>query len=102
MANILNGNTWFADTVHSNETDDLVRKQVLVAYVVVTATGANGKIVLGDSGSNPVKKLDLRVKDSGVSQTFRFDMKPVLFPNGISVLEISNAVATVVIQNPGG
>lgn len=102
MANTLNGNTWFADTVFNTEADDLARKQLLVVYVTVTSTGANAKIVLGDSGTNPVKKLDLRIAASGVSQTFRFDNSPVLFPNGIRVLEISNAVATVVIKNPGG
>jgi hypothetical protein len=92
MANVLNGNTWFADTVHSNDADDLVRKQTLVTYIIVTTTGANARIVLGDSSGNTATKLDLRVSESGVSKLFRFDGNPVLFPNGIRVLTLTNAV----------
>lgn len=102
MANVLNGNTWYVDTVHSTDADDVVRKQALVAYIIVTATGANGRIVLGDSANNPANKLDLRVPVSGTSQIFRFGERPLMFPNGIRCLLISNAVATIVIQNAGG
>lgn len=102
MANVLNGNTWYADTVHSNDSDDLVRKQVLAVYVIVTTTGVNARVVLGDSGNNPAPKLDLRVAANGTSQIFRFEAKPVLFPGGIRVLTLTNAVISVVIQNPGG
>lgn len=102
MANVLNGNTWFVDTQYTSEADDLVRKQLLVVYVTVTATGANGRIVLGDSGPNPATKFDLRVAAAGTTEIFRLDLKPALFPNGIRAITLSNAVATIVIQNPGG
>ena len=102
MANVLNGNTWFVDTQYTSEADDLVRKQLLVVYITVTATAANGRIVVGDSGSNPAPKFDLRVAVANTTEIFRFEAKPSLFPNGIRVLTLSNAVATVVIQNPGG
>lgn len=99
MANILNGNTFYIDTAGS---EDLVRKQALVAYIVVTATGANARIVLNDVGTNPVVKLDLRVATAGTTEIFRFEEKPLLFPNGIRVSTLTNAVATLVISNPGG
>lgn len=102
MANVLNGNTWYVDTQYTSEADDLVRKQALVAYILVTATGANGKLVLADSSSNPAIKFDLRVPVSGTTEIFRFEAKPALFPNGIRALTLTNAVATVVIVNPGG
>lgn len=102
MANTFNGNTFYVDSAHSSSADDLLRKGVLVAYVNVTATAANGRIVLGDVGNDPQKKLDLRVAVSGDSQLFRFDANPVLFPNGIQVITLANAIATIVLRNPGG
>lgn len=101
MANVLNGNTFFIDTAHSSAVDDLDRKQVLVTGIVVTATGANGRIVLGDKASNSPPKLDLRVADSGTTQSFIFRDSIVLFPNGIQVITLTNAVATVIIKSPG-
>lgn len=102
MANIQNGNSFYIDTAHVTDADDLTRKNVLVAYVVVTATAANGRIVLGDAGTDPQTKLDLRVAALGTSQLFRYDAAPIIFPNGIRVMTVSNAVATVVFKNAGG
>lgn len=102
MANVLNGNTFYIDSVHSSDSDDLVRKQALIAYIAVTATGANGRIVLTDVGAPSDIKLDLRVEVSGHTELFRFDEVPVIFPNGVRVSVLSNAVATLVIRNSGG
>lgn len=103
MANNLNGNSFYVDSAYSTSADDLVRSQALVAYVLVTATAANGRIVLGDVGANSSQiKLDLRVETSGHSEPFRFAENPILFPNGIRVISITNAVATIIIKNSGG
>lgn len=103
MANTLNGNSFYVDTAFNTSAEDLVRSQALVAYVIVTATGANGRIVLGDVGANSSQtKIDLRVEVSGHSEIFRFAENPVLFPNGVRVLSLSNAVASIIIKNPGG
>ena len=98
MANLLNGNTFYIDAT----SPDLDRKQVLVTYIALTATGANAILVLSDVGTAPQKKLELRVATSGTTQLFRFTDSPVLFPNGISVTTLTNAVATLVIKNSGG
>lgn len=100
--NVLNGNTWYVDTAHVSNSDDLVRKQALVVYIIVTATASNGRIVLGDVGANPDIKLDLRVATSGESRIFSFPEKPINFPNGIRAITVTNAVATVIVSNPGG
>ena len=102
MANTLNGNTFYIDTQGSTSDHDLVRKQALVVYVTVTATAANGRIVLSDVGAAPIIKMDLRVPVSGATEIFRFAEKPITFPNGIRVSTLTNAVATVVIVTPGG
>lgn len=102
MANTLNGNTFYVDTAFSSSADDLVKKQVLVDYIVVTATGANGRIVIADVGTNPVVKLDLRVATANTSEIFRFAEKPLRFPNGITITLLANAVATIVTETPGG
>lgn len=101
MANQQNGSTFYIDTAHSTDTDDLEKKNALVSYVVVTATAANGRIVLGDVGSNGATKVDLRVPVSGQSILFHFRNSPMNFPNGIKVLTLANAVATVGITNTG-
>lgn len=101
--NILNGNTFYIDTAYVTTADDLTRSQLMVAYIMVTATAANGRIVLGDVGANSTqKKLDLRVPTSGATEIFRFSENPALFPNGLRVFTLTNAVATVIIKNPGG
>lgn len=102
MANTLNGNTFYIDTQHSQDSDALDRKQTLVTYITVTATGANGRIVLGDRTAAASAKIDLRILASGESENFFYDMNPILFPNGIQAILVSNAVATVVIKSPGG
>ena len=102
MANVQNGNSFYIDTAHVTDGDDLTRKNVLVAYVTVTATAANGRIVLGDAGNDPQTKLDLRVVTSGASQVFRYDQAILIFPNGIRVMTLTNAVATVIFKNAGG
>lgn len=103
MANLLNGNTFYIDTAFASTVDDLVRSQALAAYIVVTATAASGRIVLGDVGANSSQiKLDLRVETSGHTEIFRFPENPVLFPNGIRVISLTNAVASIIIKNPGG
>lgn len=102
MANISNGNTFYVDTAFSLESDDLARTNTLVTYVIVTATAANGKIVLGDAVTNSTIKMDLRVPTSGSSVMFRFDVSPVIFPKGIRVVQLANAVATIVFKNAGG
>lgn len=103
QVNQLNGNTFYIDTAFSSSADDLVRSQTLVAYITVTATGANAILTLSDVGANSTQtKLNLRVAASGTTQLFRFPEYPVLFPNGIRVMTLTNAIATVIIKNPGG
>lgn len=102
MSNSLNGNTFYIDSQYSSAEDDLVRKQVLVVYVLLTATSSNARIVLADVGPNPTTKLDLRIDANNSSQCFSFETNPILFPNGIRVTTLSNAVATLSVKSPGG
>lgn len=101
--NTLNGNSFYIDTAFVSSSDDLVRSQVLVAYILVTSTAANGIITLGDVGaSSTFKKLEIRIPEAGKTELLRFAENPILFPSGIRVLSLTNTVATVIIKNPGG
>jgi len=100
MANTRNGNTFYIDTsVETVSTD----KNQRIAYVVLTATAANGRIVLADpsvSGNPP--KVDLRVAVSGTTEVFDFSRLPLYFPNGMRVNILTNALATLVMTQSGG
>ena len=100
MANIKNGNTWYIDATTSSTSDDLVGN-VQITGVILSATAANGRIVLSDSSNAAHTKLDLRVATSGASQQFFFDVAPVSFPNGVRVSTLSNAVATLIYKSTG-
>lgn len=94
MANTLNGNTWYVDTAHASDSDDL-SGSYFVVYIVVTATSANAIIELADADSG-VSKIKLGVETAGKSELFKFEELPLRFPNGIQVKTLTNAVATLV------
>ena len=97
MANERNGNTWYIDSTGALGAD----RDVLVAYVIVTATSANAVVALGDqvTGAN---KLNLRVPTAGSSVMFDFSRIPARFPNSIQVQTLTNAIATLVMTRQGG
>lgn len=97
MANTISSNTLYVDATGTPVTASNVK----VAFLLVTATGANGRIVLVDGGTDAVK-LDARVASSGASQLFDFSRVPIVFANGIKVLTLTNAVATLVYTSRGG
>jgi hypothetical protein len=93
VANVRVGNKFYIDTQYSGSSDELAYKNLLVLAVIVTATGANGRIVLSDGAQ---VALDLRVATSGTTQVFDFSKSPVLFQTSIRPSTLSNAVATVI------
>lgn len=95
MANVRNGNSFYIDTQSSSSSDDLVIRGIKVHYIILTATAANGRLVLQDTGNN-VNKCDVRVATSGACQVFDFSACPLFFPNGIKPSTLSNAVATLI------
>lgn len=91
MASVRNGNTFYLD----NTTDVFEIPQLKVSHIIVTATAANGRAVFADTTTDAVK-ADLRVATSGASQTFRFADQPMVFPNGLQLTTLTNAVVTVI------
>lgn len=102
MANVLNGNSFYVDTAYSTSADDLVRASVLVSYVIVTTTAANGVVLAGDVAGTSPSKLSLKLAANTSSQIFDFSRRPILFPNGIRVTTLTNCVVTFVLSNQGG
>jgi hypothetical protein len=100
MANTRNANTFYIDTQYSVAADELAVKNLKVSDVIITATAANGRIVLTDSSGGT--KVDLRVVTSGETQHFEFHESPLLFPNSIRPTTLSNAIVTCVIQESRG
>lgn len=98
MANVRNSNSFYIDTQSAVDADNLAVKGLAVAYVALTATAANGRLVLQDLTATPTTKIDLRVEVSGHTEVFSFEMFPILFPNGIKPSVLSNAVATLVFK----
>lgn len=99
--NQVNGSTFYIDSAHTTDADDYAKKNALVAWISVTSTAADGRIVLGDVGTNAPTKIDLRVPDANRSVLFHLRESPMMFPNGIKVLSIANAVATVGLKQTG-
>lgn len=97
MANVRSANTWYVDTTYSTIAESLVVKGIRVLGVVVTATAANGTIVLKDEVTAAPIKLDLRVPTSGETRHFDFSNTPIRFPNGIRPV-LTDAVVTVILE----
>lgn len=93
MANIRNSNTFYIDG--TAQTLDV--KNIKVTHISLTATGANAVLVLKDVSTGNLK-IDLRVATSGVTTVFPFETNPLVFPNGINPSTVTNAVATLMLQ----
>jgi hypothetical protein len=91
MAIVSNGNTLFVDA-----TGTVTTKSTIVYYITVTATAANGVLVLSDNTTN-AKKADLRVATSGATQTFDFSAAPLHFPTGVKVTTATTVAVTLVV-----
>lgn len=96
MANVHNGNTLFIDTTGTVGPT----KNVKIAYMVVSVTGASPALTLQDGTTN---KLDLTFQASTSPQLFDFSAAPIYFPNGVNVsVRNSCTVTLVMVQGDGG
>lgn len=98
MANTRNGNTFYIDTQYVGASDDLAVKNIIVLSVTVCATAANAILTLADAATGSPNKHQFRVAASGDSQQFDFSQAPILFPNGVRALTLTNAVASLVVR----
>lgn len=101
MANTKNGNTFYIDAANgSSGGADLAINNVKVTHIILTATTAGGNIVLTDI-STGATKFNLRQGTANNSWQFNFKDNPIVFPTGLRVTTLTNAVATVVFQVTG-
>lgn len=97
MANVRSGNSHYVDS-----TGSLTTNPVKVIGVLLTATAANGVIVLKDSGGS-ITRADLRNPTSGTTVHFDLSDSPLYFPTGINVTALTNnPVATIIYDGNGG
>lgn len=92
VANVRNGNTYYVDS-----TGSLDIKNIKISSIYLTSTGASARIVLSDS-STGATKIDLRIAASGESKLFESENASIVFPNGITITTLSNAVATLLLE----
>lgn len=101
MANLRLGNSIFVDS--TGTLTGATEKNSLVAYVIVTATAASAILKLGDPSLTANNlKIDLRVATSGLTQIFDFSATPIVFPNGVSAITVTNCNACIVLKGAGG
>lgn len=98
MANARSGNTYYIDTQYATN-EELAVKNLKVLGVVVTSTAAGAILSLTDSGT---AKFTFKVAADLSSQYFNFSDSPVLFQTSVRPTTLTNAVATVIIQESSG
>lgn len=96
MANYRSGNIHFVDSTGALRSD----KNVKVAKIIITATGANAVLELRDSSDTNVL-MELRNATSGTSQEIDF-LVPALFPNGVYAHTLTNAKAVLIYTQGSG
>lgn len=97
MANVRSGNTFYIDTQHSVAADGITQAGLKLRKILVTATAAPGRIVLQDITTG-ITKFDLRVSAANTTQEFIFDDMSITFPTGLKASTLSQAVATLIID----
>lgn len=95
MANARNGNTYYIDTQFAT-TEELAVRNLKLVYVVLTVTGAGGRVVLSDSSL--ATKLDLRIATDEQSEMFDFSENPIVFSTSIRPTTLTTAIVTCVFQ----
>lgn len=105
MANIRNGNTFFIDTAASSEAtsdvSNLVVQNIRIKAIILVATSANAILTLEDVSTGNTK-IEVRVAASGDSKYIDLTRNPIVFPNGISPATVTNARATVIVEESRG
>ena len=96
MANVRSNNTHYIDS-----TGALIDANVKVVGITLTATAANAVLLLKNYADSR-SKIDLRVATSGATEFFNFAETPLVFPDGIYVKTLTNAIATLIYNNSGG
>ena len=72
--------------------------------VILTATGANARVVFfdEDTGSpSGTEKLDLRVAISGETKFFDFSSTPIRFESALNAGTVTNASVTAIFKEVG-
>jgi hypothetical protein len=106
MANALNGNTYYVDTVSSGAASCLESKDVKVIGIFYHAESANQHFVLNDiasvSGSNAptVGTKKLKTGTSSAHEQFFMDLSecPIRFPNGIWISVLDSGDLTLILK----
>lgn len=92
MANVRTGSSIYIDSTGAiSDTANFKAK-----IIIVTATSASASVILHDSQSSTVPMVRLDVASAGSQQPFDLTDAPLVFPNGITVNTLTNAVVTII------
>ncbi len=97
MANAQSANTIFIDSASDQVSD---KRNIKIAYILLTTSGAGDSIELRESASGPTKLL-LKHATANDTAVYRLHGENALFSEGIYVYSISSgAVATLIVKGP--
>jgi len=96
MANIRNANTFYVDA-----TGNLTVPNIKVFYITITSTANSAVVVIKDVTTGALK-FDLRIATAGDPVRLNYSDSPLVFPNGIDVTTLTNAIVTFGIQESQG
>jgi hypothetical protein len=105
LANIRNGNTFYIDTQYSGASDALAIQGVRVPYIQISSSAAVNNAILADLTTGNIKVNFQNINNTGGAgdtRLFDFSSNPILFPNGIKPVVLTNCSLTLFIINPTG
>lgn len=101
MANILNGNTYYVDTVSSSVATALAADDVSLLGIIYHTDSANQHLVLNDiNGQSAAGSLKIQVGNLSAHETVYLDFSnnPIRFPKGIWISTLDSGVATLIVK----
>lgn len=105
MANVRNANTFFVDTAAADAvattTGNLAIQNIRVKHITLVSTSANAILSLRDVTTG-INKLELRLASAGDTLVVDYENSQILFPNGINPNTVTNAKATIILEETRG
>lgn len=105
MANIRSSNSFYIDTAASDAdattAGNLAVQNIRVKHITMTSTASDAILVLRDvtTGTN---KLELRIPAANDTLVVDYESVQIVFPNGINPSTVTNARATLLVEETRG
>jgi hypothetical protein len=98
MSNIQTGNIIFLDSSSASFAGSNIRLVGLIVHCTHGSTAAEIKLSDNNSGRSYPTILHFEVPAASDFADFDFSTRPIVFPNGIRVVTLSNCTATLILD----